>query len=284
MKTIGLVIKVNTPAAIALGRELVAWLQERGKTILPEDRTSEELGLERGWRKVEIMAQADLVVVLGGDGTLLSVARRATTREVPILGVNLGGLGFLTETTTEELLTTLERILAGDYAIERRSLLAATLVREKKSVGTFQALNDAVINKGALARIMDLATWVDGKHLCTYKADGLIVATPTGSTAYSLAAGGPIIDATLGVVVLTPICPHTLTNRPIILSDQADINVVVQTPDEDVTLTLDGQEGHPLKSGDTVCIQRSHVTVPLIISPNRTFFDVLRNKLRWGER
>ena len=284
MQTIGLVIKVNTPAAIALGRDLAAWLQARGKSILPEDRTSEELGLGRGWRKVEIMAQADLVVVLGGDGTLLSVARRATSRDVPILGVNLGGLGFLTETTTEELFATLERILAGDYAIERRSLLTTTLIRDGQPVGTFQALNDAVINKGALARIMDLATWVDGKHLCTYKADGLIVATPTGSTAYSLAAGGPIVDATLGVVVLTPICPHTLTNRPVILPDQAEINVVIQTPDEDVTLTLDGQEGQPLKSGDTVSIQRSPVTVPLVISPNRTFFDVLRSKLRWGER
>ena len=284
MQTIGLVIKVNTPAAIALGRDLAAWLQTRGKSILPEDRTSEELGLGRGWRKVEIMAQADLVVVLGGDGTLLSVARRATSRDVPILGVNLGGLGFLTETTTEELFATLERILAGDYAIERRSLLTTTLIRDRQPVGTFQALNDAVINKGALARIMDLATWVDGKHLCTYKADGLIVATPTGSTAYSLAAGGPIVDATLGVVVLTPICPHTLTNRPVILPDQAEINVVIQTPDEDVTLTLDGQEGQPLKSGDTVSIQRSPVTVPLVISPNRTFFDVLRSKLRWGER
>jgi NAD+ kinase len=156
MNTIGLVIKVNKPEALTLGRELVAWLQARGKTIMPEDRTSEELGFTRGWRKVEIMQHADLVIVLGGDGTLLSVARRASKREVPILGVNLGSLGFLTETTTEELFLTIERIFAGEYLVERRSLLEALLVRNGEGIGAFQVLNDAVINKGALARIIDM--------------------------------------------------------------------------------------------------------------------------------
>lgn len=284
MDTIGLVVKRNKAEAVALGRELAVWLQARGKTILPEDETSRELGFSQGWRKVEIMQRADLVIVLGGDGTLLSVARRASTREVPILGVNLGGLGFLTETTTSELFDNLERVLSGEYEVERRSLLEVVLVRGGERIAAFQVLNDVVINKGALARIIDLETWVNDQYLCTYKADGLIVATPTGSTAYSLSAGGPIIDAAIGVVVLTPICPHTLTYRPIILSDHAHIQVVLRTADEDVILTLDGQEGQPLQRGDTIGIKRSGITVSLIKSPNRTFFDVLRSKLRWGER
>jgi NAD+ kinase len=284
MDTIGLVVKRNKPEAITLGRELAAWLHAHGKTILPEDETCQELGFTQGWRKVEIMQRADLVIVLGGDGTLLSVARRASTREVPILGVNMGGLGFLTETTTSELFSALERALAGEYELERRSLLEAVLVRGGERVGAFQVLNDVVINKGALARIIDLEVWVGDEYLCTYKADGLIVATPTGSTAYSLAAGGPIIDPAVGVVVLTPICPHTLTNRPIVLPDHAYVQVVLRTVDEDVILTLDGQEGQPLRTGDTVGVKRSGITVSLIKSPNRTFFDVLRSKLRWGER
>jgi len=284
MNTIGLVVKRNIPETIVLGRELAAWLHARGKTIMPEDQTSQELGFSGGWRKVEIMQKADLVIVLGGDGTLLSVARRANTREVPILGVNLGGLGFLTSTTTSELFSTLEQVLAGEYEVERRSLLKTTLIRNGEPVESFQVFNDAVINKGALARIIDLEAWVDDHYLCTYKADGLIVATPTGSTAYSLAAGGPIIAPAVGVVVLSPICPHTLTNRPIVLPDTADVQVVLRTADEDVILTLDGQEGRPLTQGDTVSIKRSESTVALIKPQNRTFFDVLRNKLRWGER
>ncbi|MEW6296706.1 MAG: NAD(+)/NADH kinase [Thermodesulfobacteriota bacterium] len=284
METVGLVVKRNKPEAVALGREVAAWLRQRQKTVLPEDASSQELGFERGWRKVEIMQQADLVVVLGGDGTLLSVARRAGKREVPILGVNLGGLGFLTETTTGEVFSTLERVLGGAFEVERRSLLEAVLLRGGTQIDAFQVLNDVVINKGALARIIDLETWVDDQYLCTYKADGLIVATPTGSTAYSLSAGGPIIDPTVGVVVLSPICPHTLTNRPIVLPDHAYVQVVLRTADEDVILTLDGQEGRTLKIGDTVGIKRSGVMVSLVRSPNRTFFDVLRSKLRWGER
>ena len=284
METIGLVIKRNRPEVAALGREVIGWLQQRGKTIMAEDNTSHELGLVRGWRKVEIMQQADLAVVLGGDGTLLSVARRAGARPVPILGVNLGGLGFLTETTTPELLVTLERVLAGDYTVEQRSLLQTTLTRNGEQIEAFQVLNDVVINKGALARIIDLEAWVDQHYVCTYKADGLIVATPTGSTAYSLSAGGPIIDPAVGVVVLTPICPHTLTNRPIILSDRTNIHIILQTSEEDVTLTLDGQEGRALQGGDCVSITRSGVTVSLIKSPHRTYFDVLRSKLHWGER
>lgn len=284
MNTIGLVVKLKTPEAITFGRELATWLQARGKTIMPEDRTNEELGFAKGWRKVEIMQQADLAIVLGGDGTLLSVARRAGKREVPILGVNLGSLGFLTATTTDEIFTAVERVLAGQYEVERRSLLEAVLTRDGQCLGAFQVLNDVVINKGALARIIDMEAWVDDEYLCTYKADGLIVSTPTGSTAYALAAGGPIIDPAVNVVVLAPICPHTLSNRPIVLPDHTHIQVVLRTADEEVILTLDGQEGLPMKEGDTVGIKRTGSMVSLVKPPSRTFFDVLRRKLHWGER
>lgn len=284
MDTIGLVVKLKTPEAIKLGRELSIWLQARGKTIMTEDQTSQELGFSRGWRKVEIMQQADLAVVLGGDGTMLSVARRAGKREVPILGVNLGSLGFLTATTTAEMFHSVERVLAGEYDVERRSLLEAVLIRDGEIISSYQVLNDVVINKGALARIINMETWVDDEYLCTYRADGLIVSTPTGSTAYALAAGGPIIDPAVGIVVLAPICPHTLSNRPIVLPDQANIQVVLRTADEEVILTLDGQEGIAMKVGDTVGVKRSGITVAFVQPSNRTFFDVLRSKLRWGER
>ncbi len=284
MDIIGLVVKRSSPKAVDLAKKLVIWLKERGKTILPEDQVSQELGLAPGRRKVEIMEQADLAIVLGGDGTLLSLARRVSRRQVPILGVNLGGLGFLTEVTMEELFSTLERVLAGDFERDHRVTLEVTVVRDGGQVSHHQVLNDAVINKGALARIIDLETHVDDEYLCTSKSDGLILATPTGSTAYSLSAGGPIIYPSVGVVVLSPICPHTLTNRPIVLSDASCIRIILRTAEEDVMLTLDGQEGMPLLDGDRVEVRKSSNIVVLVGSPDRTFSEVLRSKLKWGER
>lgn len=284
MDIIGLVVKRNNPEAVDLARKLVVWLKERGKTLLPEDQVSWELGFAQGWRKVEIVERADLVIVLGGDGTLLSLARRASRRQVPILGVNLGGLGFLTEVTIEELFPTLERVLAGNFEADHRVTLEVMVFRNGEQVGHHQVLNDAVINKGALARIIDLETYVDDEYLCTYKSDGLILATPTGSTAYSLSAGGPIIYPSVGVVVLSPICPHTLTNRPIVLSDASCIRVILCTAEGDVMLTLDGQEGMPLLDGDRVEVRKSPNVVVLVRSPDRTFSEVLRSKLKWGER
>lgn len=284
MKSIGLVAKRNRPEALALARRLSAWLRRRRRAVLLDDETAAALRVDGGVGQRELMKRVDLVVVLGGDGTLLSVARHSGARPVPMLGVNLGGLGFLTDVRPEEAFRAIERVLAGQYRLEARGMLVASVVRDGRAVRRFQALNDVVINKGALARILDLATSVDGVALCTYKADGLILATPTGSTAYSLSAGGPIVEPSVGVVLLSPICPHTLTQRPIVLPGRARIRVAVRSPDEDVVLTVDGQEGMKLASEDVVEVCRSRHHVLLVRSPAHSFFDLLRTKLRWGER
>ncbi|MBI2963398.1 MAG: NAD(+)/NADH kinase [Deltaproteobacteria bacterium] len=284
MKSIGLVAKRNRPEALALARRLSVWLRRRRRAVLLDDETAAALRLGGGVDKRELMRRVDLVVVLGGDGTLLSVARHSGGRPVPMLGVNLGGLGFLTDVRPEEAFRAIERVLAGRYRLEPRGMLVASVVRDGRRVRRFQALNDVVINKGALARILDLATSVDAVPLCTYKADGLILATPTGSTAYSLSAGGPIVEPSVGVVLLSPICPHTLTQRPIVLPGRARIRVAVRSPDEDVVLTVDGQEGMKLASEDVVEVRRARNHVLLVRSPAHSFFELLRTKLRWGER
>lgn len=284
MRTIGVVVKRDRTQAVELARELIAWLTRQGVTALAEADTVAPVTGGNAANKADMIARADLIVVLGGDGTLLSVARLMQDRAVPILGVNLGGLGFLTAVTTDELMPMMERILKGQFRVDQRMTLAVALRRDAAVFAERQVLNEAVITKGALARIIDLDTTVNGQELCVYKADGLIVTTPTGSTAYSLSAGGPIVHPSVGVMVLSPICPHTLTNRPMVLSDSAVVRVGVRSPDEDVVLTLDGQEGMKLHSGDAVEIRRGKSTVPLVQSETRSYFDVLRSKLRWGER
>jgi NAD+ kinase len=284
MKSIGIVVKRGRPEALELARRLVRWLRRRKREVLLDSDAAAVLAIEGGVGKAEMMAKAGLVVVLGGDGTLLAVARHSGVRGVPVLGVNLGGLGFLTAIRPEEVFTELDRVLAGRYEVDRRSMLTATVSRDGKVIRRFQALNDMVVNKGALARILDLETWVDGVPLCTYKADGLILATPTGSTAYSLSAGGAIVDPAVPVVLVSPICPHTLTQRPIVLPDHARTRIRVRSPDEDIVFTIDGQEGMKLASEDEIEVRRARNHVLLVRSPSHTFYELLRTKLRWGER
>ncbi len=236
--------------------------------------------------KHELAQRSDLIVVLGGDGTLLSIARFMEGLETPILGVNLGGLGFLTEATTDEAQASIARVLAGDYEVDRRITLEA-FVRHTRDDGTtttgekFRALNDVVINKRSLGRMLELEVVADQQPFCSYRADGLIVATPTGSTAYALAAGGPIVYPTLEVVVLAPICPHTLSNRPVVLPDSCELEVRVKASDHDAALTLDGQEPAPLGAADAVIICKGKSAVALVRSPH-PYFEIWRDKLRWG--
>jgi NAD+ kinase len=226
----------------------------------------------------------DLLLVLGGDGTLLSVARLIGARDVPILGVNLGGLGFLTEVTLEELYPILDAVLQGIYEVTHRILLTATVHRQGERIAEYVALNDAVINKGVLARMIELETYIDGQYVTTFRADGLILSTPTGSTAYCLAAGGPIVYPTLRALVLTPICPHTLTLRPLVIPDAAKVEIVQGVTNENAYLTLDGQVGFTLRHRDVIRVVRSDHTITLLKAPGKDYFKILRTKLKWGER
>jgi len=253
-------------------------------TIVLEEETARKLGYDKTFEMEHIGEGADLIIVLGGDGTLLNASRHGRRKEVPILGVNLGGLGFLTETSVEELPATLEKILKGDFGVSKRIMLDVNVKRESDTVFAITVLNDAVITKDALARIIDIETYVDNEYLTTFKADGLIFSTPTGSTGYSLAAGGPLIYPSLPNIVVTPICPHTLTNRPIILPEKAEIRARLKSKEEKVILTLDGQVGFPLEYDDEMIIKKSSRMANIIKSSSRGYFEILRTKLKWGAR
>ena len=234
------------------------------------------------YNKEDIPGLVDLIIVLGGDGTLLSVARVAHPYEVPLLAVNLGHLGFLTEISLEDLYDTLEKVLNGQTSVEERMLLNASLWRNKMKAGEYNVLNDVVINKGALARIVNLQVRVNNQYMTSYRADGLIIATPTGSTAYSLSAGGPIIHPSMHALVLSPICPFTLTNRSIVIPDESNIQVELTTPDEEVRVTLDGQDGCDMKAGDVLEVKVAETSLKLIQAPGKNHYQILRKKLNWG--
>jgi NAD+ kinase len=284
MKRIGIFAKQHHKDAIRLAEEVAAWAEAKGLDVFVDDPLAQSMTNVRGYPGKSIPSLVDMVVVLGGDGTLLSVARLVGDLRTPILGVNLGSLGFLTEITQPELFPILEQVVKGNFVVSERMRLLAVIKRKGLEVARYRVLNDVVINKGALARIIDMEAWVDEDYLTTFKADGLIVSTPTGSTGYNLAAGGPIIYPGNHCHVISPICPHTLTNRPIVVSDEAMIMVVVKSQDEDVVFTADGQEGMPLQCGDVVEMRKSNHCTLLIKSPSKDYFQVLRTKLRWGER
>ena len=282
IRVVGLVAKYEEPKAAEMASWLVPWLKQRGKQVLVEG--VRDLVGARSCSKQEISRKADLIVVLGGDGTLLSVARLVERTEVPVLGVNLGGLGFITEVAADELESVLANTLEGDFSVDKRMTIELQVHSTKGRAKKFRVLNDGVITKGARARIIDLETYVGNEYLCTYRADGLIISTPTGSTAYSLAAGGPILYPTLGAIVLSPICPHTLTNRPIVVSSKSTIRVTLRSAGDTVILSPDGQQGVLLKNGDVVEARDYGVPVSLVKAPSRGYFEILRNKLKWGER
>ncbi|RKH00807.1 NAD(+)/NADH kinase [Corallococcus sp. CA053C] len=281
MQTLVIVAKRDTPQAMALAAEI----RERypNLTVLADRALAHALN----WPRIEdreLAARAELVVVLGGDGTLIYAARLLGGRNVPILGVNLGSLGFMTEVPVEELFTRLAEVLAGNFHVDSRMKLTCRLMRGGKVLIEDEILNDVVINKGALARIADHETSIDGVPITTYKADGVILATPTGSTAYSLSAGGPIVHPSVDCTILSPICSHALTQRSIVVPADRTIRVTLKSETADTYLTLDGQTGHSLQTGDCIEVVRSPNRVGLVRNPRVAFFTILRQKLHWGER
>ena len=280
---VGVVLKGSNAEAVKLGRQLLVELERLDATGVLDDESAGALDRESTLSRGDLAAQTDLIVVLGGDGTLLSVTR-GELGGTPILGINLGTLGFLTEHSVDRLFPMLRAALEGEAVMEERERLLLTVETPGTAPVCRRALNDVVINKSALARMVVLSVHVDTELLSRFKADGLIVATPTGSTAYNLSAGGPIVYPTMGVVLITPICPHTLTNRPIALPLGSVIEIRLESLSEEVYLTLDGQEGFPLTPRDLVRIERCSEPVRLITDPGRSYFHVLHRKLKWGER
>jgi len=282
IKHVGVVVKPNHAEAWQTACELAAWLKNHDIKLIGKLQREtpicsiEEVGDE------EFQEKADLIVVLGGDGTMISTARRLGTREIPVLGINYGSLGYLTDFRIEEMFPALENILAGHYDIDQRVMLEVEHRRGAETLETGRVLNDIVINKSVLARIIEIEVKLNAQYVNSFRADGLIVATPTGSTAYSLSAGGPIVYPTMNAVVLTPICPFTLTNRPIVVPDTAEITLRLMNENEGVVLTLDGQVGYQMQTGDCAVIRKSAASFNLVQPPNRNYFDVLRNKLKWG--
>ena len=282
--TIGISLKPDQPQLGGLVREFEKWLRDRGIEVLLGQEAAQASGLP-GMPRSELVGKVDLMVVLGGDGTLLAVARAIGERAVPVLGVNLGTLGYLAEISLDELFPTLEGVLAGRLRTETRMRLDVHAERDGCEIGHYLALNDAVIAKTALSRMIDLQTWADDAEVTTYHGDGLIIATPTGSSAYSLSAGGPLLLPGIDAIVLTPICPHTLTQRPLVLPKVCRVAInVLDTRGGEVHLTVDGQVGCELQQGDRVSVRASDQPLQLLVPADRNRFEVMRNKLSWGTR
>ena len=283
MKNIGIVAKPRISAAKTVLEELYAYLTQQDKTVVMDQDTAALLGRTSAHQKSKIPSLVDMMIVLGGDGTLLSVARLIEGKEVPILGVNLGDLGFLTEVTLEELFPTLEKVFKKDFITDDRLMLKAHIHRQGERVAQSVVLNDVVVSKGTLARMIKLQIHIDGQFVTSLRGDGLIIASPTGSTAYSLSAGGPIVNPSVNAMVLTPISPHTLTNRPVVIPNNAHVEVTLKTGEEGTNVTFDGQVGFSLRQNDVVKVWTIDSKIKLIRSPDRNYYEVLRQKLKWGE-
>jgi NAD+ kinase len=284
MKRVGIIAKPQRPEVVELLGQFIPWLREQGLEVFLDEDSAPSLRME-GYPRARIPALAEMLVVLGGDGTILSAARLVCEAGVPLLGVNLGGLGFIAEVCAEDIYPAMERVLKGDCPVEERMMLEVGIHRHGQQIASYTVLNDVVLNKGALARIIDIETSVDGSYMTTFRADGLIAATPTGSTAYSLSAGGPVLHPAVQGMVLTPICSHTLAIRPIVLPPSSVVEIRPMNPHGgEVFLTMDGQVGFSLMEKDRVVVRRSEHTTRLLVPFQRDFFKVLREKLKWGHR
>ena len=284
IKAVGVIAKPGIPHASKIVSDLVKWWNDRGVETRLDQESARYIGSSNWLAREHVPDGTQLVIVLGGDGTLLAAARAVAGREIPLFPVNLGGLGFLTAITVDQLYPELESAICGEQRVVPRRMLHGEVVRDGKTVASYEALNDIVIGKTQIARMIDLETYVDSQFVSTFKADGLIVATPTGSTAYSLSAGGPIVFPAVAAICITPVCPHMLTNRPVLVPDTSVIEIVCRAPRQEAYLTVDGQVGEPLIENDRVVCRRSEHQVFLVRPPKMFFFDVLREKLKWGER
>jgi NAD+ kinase len=285
IKRVGIISKPKKTEIREIVPGLLKWLRERSIEAFIDKETGAIMDMKEGClTRNEMPSHADLLIVLGGDGTLLATARALNRKPVPILAVNLGGLGFLTEITCEELIPTLATVVEGTYQTDRRVQIEGELIRADEILTPFLALNDVVLNKGAIARILDFEVRVNGERVSTYKSDGLIVSTPTGSTAYSLAAGGPIVTPSVEAFLITPICAHTLTHRPLVLPNTVNIEVTVKSLREAAYLTVDGQVGIAANSEDVVRMRKADSYVELVRPPSTPYFQILQKKLKWGER
>lgn len=286
MKTIGLASNPLKDGASDLAGELIVWLESRGlvPVLIPE--TAQSLDRPDLSAEDDVLAQSDIIVVLGGDGTMLRWNRLAAPYGTPMLGVNFGHYGFITEVEPDAAQKSLERVLAGDYLISERVLLRAEVTRENKVVATYYALNDVVVSKGPFARMASLRTYVNRRFIVTYAADGIIISSPTGSTAYSLSAGGPVVHPDVGALIITPVCPHTLSVRSMVVPDAEKVQIIGECVGSDpgLMLTIDGQLGEHLGCADSVEVGKAEYTAKLIQFDSNSFYDKLQTRMRWGER
>ena len=279
----GIICKEDNTDALALSVRVLEWIRDRGFPCLVENHIADYGGCDRN---DDIWSNSDLLIAIGGDGTLLRTIRMSSLNEIPILGVHMGYLGFLTEVMEDEVYTAIEDVIKGNYIKEERIMFNATLFRDDQVVTSQDVLNDVVINKSALARIIEIDVWTNSTFITCYRADGLIVSTPTGSTAYNLATGGPIVHPQVEAIILTPICPHVLSNRSIVLPDFQEVVIIVKSgkSSDSIYLTLDGQKGYYLQAGDKLLIKRGDRKAIMLRFPQRNYFEILRTKLGWQER